>query len=158
MNKTNNILLAACAAVLALVCIWGVMRPIRFEQQRQEREAAVKTALVTIRQAQERYRKATGGYTASFEKLIKGGYLKNGMQYIPYAGHTPFDLQASAQTDDSGRSIPLMQCTATYKEYLQGLDPDAIAAATEAANNAGRFPGLKIGDITTPNNNAANWE
>ena len=51
-----------------------------------------------------------------------------------------------------------MECYAGYDDYLSGLDAGSIANLTEEANNAGRYPGLKIGDITTPNDNAGNWE
>ena len=46
---------------------------------------------------------------------------------------------------------------AAYEDYLDGLDEEAIMNVTEEANYAGRFPGLKIGDITKDNDNAGNW-
>ncbi len=58
----------------------------------------------------------------------------------------------------SGRQVPVMQCGATYDQYLKGLDGNAVANLTEKANMSGRFPGLMIGDITQPNENAGNWE
>lgn len=58
----------------------------------------------------------------------------------------------------SGRQVPVMQCGATYDQYLKGLDGNAVANLTEKANMGGRFPGLMIGDITQPNENAGNWE
>ena len=57
----------------------------------------------------------------------------------------------------SGKQIPLMECSAAYEDYLDGLDEEAIMNVTEEANYAGRFPGLKIGDITKDNDNAGNW-
>jgi hypothetical protein len=51
-----------------------------------------------------------------------------------------------------------MECGARYDEYLQGLDADEVSNLTDEAMGAGRFPGLKIGDLETPNNNAGNWE
>ena len=63
----------------------------------------------------------------------------------------------------ANRVAPEMQIlnessVAGYADYLQGLDPDAVAALTREANQAGRFAGLKIGDRAAPNNNAGNWE
>ena len=54
--------------------------------------------------------------------------------------------------------MPLMECGAQYQQYLNGLDENSIANLVEAANEAGLYPGLKIGDLITPNNNAGNWE
>jgi len=58
----------------------------------------------------------------------------------------------------SGRQIPLVECAAEYTSYLKGLDRNAVAALVQEAVAAGRYPGLKIGDITTSNSNAGNWE
>ena len=51
-----------------------------------------------------------------------------------------------------------MECGATYNTYLQGLDENSIREITEEANERGEYPGMKFGDITTPNDNAGNWE
>ena len=50
-----------------------------------------------------------------------------------------------------------MECGAAYEDFLDGLDENAIQEITEQANYSGEYPGLKIGDITTDNNNAGNW-
>lgn len=50
-----------------------------------------------------------------------------------------------------------MQCAATYKQYLSGLDKTSIADLTEQANTNGQFHGLKIGDTDSPNDNTGNW-
>lgn len=51
-----------------------------------------------------------------------------------------------------------MECGAEYKTYLQGLDKGMTDNLTEEAEAEGRYPGLKIGDLTTPNDNDGNWE
>ena len=58
----------------------------------------------------------------------------------------------------SGKQIPLMECAAEYTSYLNGLDQRSVDALVQEAIAAGRYPGLKIGDVTTTNNNAGNWE
>ena len=50
-----------------------------------------------------------------------------------------------------------MECGAGYETFLDGLDEGSIQQKIEEANYAGRYPGLKIGDLTTDNNNAGNW-
>ena len=68
-----------------------------------------------------------------------------------------FSLAATTIVSKSGKQIPLMECGAAYEDFLDGLDENAIQELTEQANYAGEYPGLKIGDITTDNNNAGNW-
>lgn len=153
----NNYILAACVAILLTLCILSVDQPMRFQRQQAQREAVVKKRLLAIRNAQEAYRKRHGTYTDKMALLVNGKYLADSLQYIPYAGKKRFRLAATTIVSKTGRQIPLMECSATYEDYLGGLDPDAILRLTERAETAGEFPGLKIGDITTDNNNAGNW-
>lgn len=156
-NKTNFILLL-CVAVLIAVCALSVSEPIRFQRETARREAAVKERLVAIRLAEEQYRKDVGAYSGSFDVLISKGYLKQGYQYIPFDGTEKFSLSATTQLSKSGKQMPLMECGAQYQQYLNGMDENSVANLIETANESGRYPGLKIGDLTQPNNNAGNWE
>lgn len=154
----NNYILTFCVLALAVICFMSVDAPIRFQHQQAVREVAVKQQLLKIRTAEEKYRKANNAYTSDFSKLTEAGFIADSVKYIPYSDGMTFTLTASTQMSKSGRQIPVMECSAGYNEYLKGLDDNAIANLTEKANESGRFPGLKIGDITTPNNNAGNWE
>lgn len=160
-NKTkhiNNIILALTAVLLALVCIHIVLTPIRFSKERAMREQAVKSSLTAIRQAQERYCQHHGEYANSFTKLIQDGLLPDTLQYIPYAGHERYQMATGMFQTKSGKQIPLMECSADYRVFLKGLNKSEIRRITEEAIRAGRFPGMKIGNLTTPNDNAGNWE
>jgi len=159
MCKFNmNYVLGALAAALAVTCVLSIHAPMRFDGLRAEREQAVKERLVRIRYAEERYRQANGTYTDDFNELVRGGYLADSLQYVPFSGGKKFDIAVNMQTGKSGRQIPLMECGAEYGEYLNGLDGNSISNLVEEAESAGRYPGLKIGDLTTPNDNAGNWE
>jgi hypothetical protein len=159
MCKFNmNYVLGALAAALAVTCVLSIHAPMRFDGLRAEREQAVKERLVRIRYAEERYRQTNGTYTDDFNELVRGGYLADSLQYVPFSGGKKFDIAVNMQTGKSGRQIPLMECGAEYVEYLDGLDGNSISNLVEEAESAGRYPGLKIGDLTTPNDNAGNWE
>ena len=158
MKHKNNYILTFCVLVLCVICFLSIDGPIRFQHEQEKREQVVKTRLIKIRTAEEKYRKGTGGYSGSFSVLIKSGYMADSLQYIPYADGEKFDLSASAEISKSGRQVPLMECGAQYQQYLKGLDKNSIANEIETANKSGRYPGLKIGDISTPNDNAGNWE
>lgn len=155
--KINHIL-SAIALLLCALCCASVMAPLRFDRARAEREAAVKSRLMAIRQAQEAYRRANGTYAASFAQLIASRLITDTMQYVPYSGGERFELTATVHTGKTGNAIPLMECGAQYAEYLKGLDENRISQLTEKAYSLGRYPGLKVGDAEIPNDNAASWE
>ncbi len=153
----NNYILGACLAVLITLCFLSIWRPMHFQQEQARREQAVKTRLMQIKDAEERYLAKHGAYTGDFKTLVKGRYLADSLQYIPYSGGKKFSLAATTIISKSGKQIPLMECGATYEDFLQGLNENDIREVTDQASGAGLFPGLKIGDITTDNNNAGNW-
>ena len=157
-RKINiNYILGACVIVLLVLCTLSISQPLRFQSAKQEREKAVKETLMKIRTAEERYKARHGGYSGDFQTLIKGKYLQESLQYIPYSDGKKFTLSATTIVSKSGKQIPLMECGATYEDYLDGLNEEAIQQVTEKASDAGNFPGLKIGDITKDNDNASNW-
>ena len=158
LRKINiNIILGACVIIMMLLCVLSLSQPLRFDKERVSRETEVKERLQQIRDAEEKYRLKHGVYTGDFATLIKGKYLKTDAQYIPYSDGKRFSLSATTIVGKSGKQIPLMECAAQYGDYLNGLNEDAIQELTENASNMGSYPGLKIGDITTDNNNAGNW-
>ncbi len=154
-NTTTH--LGGCVLLLALLCILSIGAPIHFSHERNMREKAVKARLMTIRTAEERYRARNGVYAGSFKKLAQSGFLADSLSYIPYTDGIRFSLTATTLPGKSGRKIPVMECAATYSQYLSGLDKTSIADLTEQANANGQFPGLKIGDTENPNDNTGNW-
>ena len=158
MKLHVNYILLACVLILATLCFLSVYSPVRFDEQRQQRELVVKERLVRIRQAEELYRRQHGIYTGDFAELIKSGLLADSLTVIPYSDNERFELAASMETTRSGRQIPLMECGAQYKQYLNGLDENTVGNLMDEASQTGAYPGLRIGDITHSNNNAGNWE
>ena len=157
-RKINiNYILGACALVLFLLCLLSIFQPIRFQSEQARRENVVKERLLKIRSAEEKYRSLHGSYSGDLTILVKGRYLADSLQYIPFSDGKKFTLAATTIVGKSGKQIPLMECGASYEDYLDGLDEDAIQQLMDNANYAGNYPGLKIGDLTTDNNNAGNW-
>lgn len=156
--RRTNILLTACILVLLVLCYRSISAPMRFEKERARRETVVKQRLTAIRTAEEHYRQRTGLYTERLDTLVALGLLSDSACVIPFTQGQRFEATTTVEVGRSGKEIPLMECGATYPDYLQGLDAASIADLTSAAEQAGRYPGLKFGDITTPNDNAGNWE
>lgn len=156
-NLKNNYLLAACVLVLSVLCFMSVRSPMRFEKEKAARELDVKRRLVSIRGAEEKYKALHAVYCGSLDSLVKAGLLPDSLKYIPHSDGKEFVLTATTVIGKSGKQIPLMECSAGYEEYLKGLDANAVSALVEEALASDRFPGLKIGDIAEPNDNAGNW-
>lgn len=157
-NKITNGSLALVVVIMAALCVLSILRPLRFDGERAQREQAVKQRLLKIRAAQSRYLKTYGEYCASMDSLVAKGFLPDSLSYVPFGDGRRFDLATSVKLMKSGTTQPLMECSARYSDYLTGLDDDEIAEITEEANTEGRFPGLKIGSLDAPNDNAGNWE
>ena len=155
--KTNHLLTLAIL-LLALVAYMSVSRPLRFEDQRKERELTVKQRLTAIREAAERYRSDSGRYASRFDQLVDARYLADSLRFIPYSPDEAFTLKTSIQTNPLGEEEPLMECGAEYTQYLRGLPDEEVQALTEKALAQGEYPGLRIGSLTENNHNAGNWE
>ena len=153
-----NYILSAIVAALLVLCVASVYTPMSFDNQKTKREKAVKERLVTIRKAEEAYKPKYGIYTADFNKLVGSKLIDDSIQYVPFSQKAKFELTTTVHTGKSGATTSLMECGTTYNIYLNGVDEKKIAEITEEANTRGEYPGLKFGDITTPNDNAGNWE
>lgn len=156
--KNPNMWLGGCVVLLLLLCYESIATPLRFNQERSKREAVVKARLITIRQAEERYRERHGVYTGDFSLLVREKFLADSLRYVPFTDKQQYMMVASTVIGKTGAQIPVMECGATFGQYLQGLNEDEIARLVEQANLSGAYPGLKIGDVAEPNGNAGNWE
>ena len=58
----------------------------------------------------------------------------------------------------SNVEVPLFEACIPYDVYLKGLNKQEIINLNEKANTLGKYAGLKVGDVTSPNNNSGNWE
>lgn len=157
-TRTHIILLSACVLALAITCLLSIGAPLRFEQERAQREQVVKQRLLRIRDAEQAYLQRNGTYTASLDKLTEQGLLPRQLHTIPFSGGQRFVLSASTQTSRTGKALPLVECAAPYSAYLKGMDASAIQELTRQANATGLFPGLKFGSMDTPGCTSGNWE
>lgn len=155
--KINHILSAVCI-VLVLLIAASIWQPVHFDSERKKREAAVTERLKEIRRAESIYLKRHGRFAASARQLADEKLIEKGHELVPFSEGKSFEIAVTMFTGKSGRPSPVMECGATFSDYLSGLDENKIKELTEEANLRGEYPGLKFGDITTPNNNAGNWE
>ena len=143
-NLHNNVLLAACVVVLAVLCFLSVDGPLNFEREREQREKVVKAQLDKIVRAEQRYRQQKGVYTGSFDVLTAVGLLDKADRYVPYSEGRSFELEATTEVGKSGRTIPQLTCGVRYAVYLQGLDEDKVNELSAHAAAMGSYPGIQV--------------
>ena len=97
-------------------------------------------------------------WSSMAESIVGPDGNPDSLQYIPYGEGAVFELEKTIYVGRSGVVQNVMECRAPYSAYLTGLSEREIYNLTDAAEKQSRYPGLKIGDLTTPNNNAGNWE
>lgn len=79
------------------------------------------------------------------------------LRYIPFSGRTPVMMESVVKVV-SGVNVPLFEATMPFDDLLRGLDRQLIINLKAENEGMGRYPGLKVGSVTNPNNNAGNWE
>ena len=82
-------------------------------------------------------------------------------RFIPGTGNkAQFIMEAGIITTESKVVIPVVECRAPYKAFLDTVAyrQEAINLIDEEQNNFNRYPGVKFGSMDSGNNEAGNWE
>ena len=79
------------------------------------------------------------------------------LKYIPFSGKQPVEMDAIVKTV-SGVQVPLFEARMPFKALLKGMDKQLIINLNAEREDQNRYTGLQVGSVTTPNNNAGNWE
>lgn len=83
------------------------------------------------------------------------------LRYIPGTDNkAQFIMEAGIITTESKVMIPVVECRAPYKMYLDTVEfrQDIINLIDNDVHNRQRYPGIKFGSMETGNNEAGNWE
>lgn len=109
----------------------------------------------------ENFRRDTA-YVSMLEAIFPTEYTLetiDQLAIIPYSNNQKFELKVdNGYTNNSGIRIPLFEATAHYKTYLFDLNRQEMINAIDVQEQLSRYPGLKVGSVEEPNNNAGNWE
>jgi type II secretory pathway pseudopilin PulG len=210
MKTALNIVFTLIIIVLAYFLVESIMKPIRFNKEKDRRETAVKERLIDIRTAQEAYKSVKGSYTGSFDTLItflktdslplvyklgsltdemiaagittereavkKGlisrdtsyipvrdsifdkGYPIDQLRFIPGMENTEFKMSAGRVMTTSMVLVNVFEAFALNDVFLGDLDRQLVVNYNDQRTKITGFPGMKVGDVRVPNNNAGNWE
>ena len=88
--------------------------------------------------------------------LKRNGFNIEDLKVIPFS-NKPIIMDAVIKVV-SGVDVPLFEACMPYEDYLVGLERQYIINLKCEAEDMGKYPGLKVGSVDAPNNNAGNWE
>lgn len=97
-------------------------------------------------------------WVSVMDTIYPKGFNADSLRFVPFGEGAQFEMATKNDTTKSGAPIFLFEAKTPYKVYLQGLDKQEIINLVDYATKLNRYPGLQVGSIETPNNNAGNWE
>lgn len=94
-------------------------------------------------------------------EIFAVGYPIDKINIIPGSGGEEFWLGQTTIKTGSGVMVPVFEARAHNNQILKSLITEysqEIINLNEQSRKNNRYPGLKVGSIVEPNNNAGNWE
>jgi len=79
------------------------------------------------------------------------------LKFIPFSNNDTVIMQALIKKV-SGVDVPLFEAAMPYHSLLRGLDKQLIINLCAAKEDLNKYPGMMVGSVSNPNNNAGNWE
>ena len=79
------------------------------------------------------------------------------LKYIPFTDKDTILMHATVK-EVSGVDVPLFEAQVPYVKLLNGMDHQLLVNLYYDRVETDRYPGLQVGSIENPNNNAGNWE
>ena len=100
--------------------------------------------------------------TNMIQSLYKGQYTEETIDeivYIPYTDNVKFEVETNnGYTTSQGIKVPIFEIRAHYNTYLHDLNNQERVNLIDKEEKLEHYPGLKVGSVDAPNNNAGNWE
>ncbi len=89
--------------------------------------------------------------------LKRADFNPEHLKTIPFSGGKPIVMNAVIK-QVSGVDVPLFEACVPFNDLLKDMNHQLIVNLNAERNDTGRYPGLKVGSVDAPNNNAGNWE
>ncbi len=81
------------------------------------------------------------------------------LKYIPFSEQVPFEIELNNNYVSSNNiAIPLCEIRAHYRTFLFDVNRQEALNLIDLQEKLERYPGIKVGAVTEPNNFAGNWE
>ncbi|MGL4292810.1 MAG: hypothetical protein ACRCSQ_04465 [Bacteroidales bacterium] len=93
------------------------------------------------------------------DTIFGRSFKADSLQFVPFThGKAKFEMATGEILNASGYVMRLFEAKTPYTVYLGGLDKQEIINLSDRAKKTDKYPGLQVGSIVEPNNNAGNWE
>jgi len=89
--------------------------------------------------------------------LKRPGFVIDSIAIIPLSGGQKIEMKAIIGKV-SGVDVPLFEASIPFDILLSGLNRQLVVNLNSERKTTDRYPGLRVGSIEAPNNNAGNWE
>lgn len=89
--------------------------------------------------------------------LKRPGFVIDSIAIIPLSGGQKIEMKAIIGKV-SGVDVPLFEASIPFDILLNGLNRQLVVNLNSERVSTERYPGLRVGSIEAPNNNAGNWE
>ncbi len=98
-------------------------------------------------------------WVAVLDTIYPKNFDADSLRYVPFTnGAEQFELKTREDSTKSGMPLYLFEAKVPYKVYLKGLNHQEIVNIIDLQEKLGKYPGLMVGSIESPNNNSGNWE
>lgn len=97
-------------------------------------------------------------WVAVIDTIFPRGFNADSLRYVPFSDGKQYEMAALSDTTANGAPLNLLEVKTPYTVYLDGLDRQEILNLIDIQTKLNKYPGLMIGSLETPNNNAGNWE
>ena len=87
-------------------------------------------------------------------------FVADSLVYVPFGNGAKFEMATDTLTTSSGFVLNVFEARTPYSTYLSDLNQNELNLMIENVRNlpGNKYAGMKVGSITTANNNAGNWE
>jgi hypothetical protein len=97
-------------------------------------------------------------WVSVLDTIFPKGFNADSLRYVPFGNGKQFELASRQDTTKSGAPLNLFQAQTPYEIYIGDLDKQQLLNLKDLQTKLGKYCGLRVGDIESPNNNAGNWE
>lgn len=97
-------------------------------------------------------------YIAVRDSVFDKNYPIDQLRYVPGLEKTEFKMAAGTVMTTSMVLVNVFEAYVLNDVFLADLDRQLVVNYNDQRTKITGFPGMKVGDIRVPNNNAGNWE
>jgi len=97
-------------------------------------------------------------YIPVLDSLFHKEFPIEELRHVPGTESAEFNMSAGRVMTSSMVMVNVFEAYVLNDVFLSDLDKQLIANYNEQRTKITGFPGMKVGDVRVPNNNAGNWE